>query len=127
MSSDQSQEPESDQVLQSFHVFPNPLQIGLGEGKVLCSGFIGGDGTAGIVFSINDGTSGEIGSETAYVCSDEPQVNQVYVRCANLRSALVLQQQINKIVAHFEDAEDDRNIGAAMDRIGGCNKTDSAE
>lgn len=80
-----------------------PFQISLGEGKVAITTFID-DGGRGIIFR-DTGTTHEVGATTDEPpCEHVPQVGEVYVRCANRESALVLMEQIARVVAGFSES-----------------------
>lgn len=74
------------------------IQITLGAGRVLVSHFTDEDGGRGLVFQQTDedhpigsseGSSGEV--------LHEPEDGEVYLKCTNLESALVLQAMINEM------------------------------
>jgi hypothetical protein len=98
-----SEIPEGDvtHVIKSFAIFPNPLEVQLGEGKILCSIFKDADGSSGIRFAYRDDVH-EIGESGGADEITEPKEGEVYVRCANLASARVLRDLANEVVQHFE-------------------------
>lgn len=80
-----------------------PFQISLGEGKVAIDTFVDVGGR-GIIFR-DTGEVHPVGSETGEPpCEHVPQVGEVYVRCANRESALVLMEQIARVVAGFSES-----------------------
>jgi hypothetical protein len=118
-----SEEPLSEpvEVTQSFAVFPNPLEVNLGEGRIAMSAF--GDKTEtgnayGIVLQFND-TAHEIGEQGPKLTDGGPREGQVYIRCLNIQSARALAMVVNRVVQKFEAEEYERvetqMVGIAMD------------
>lgn len=84
-----------------------PFQISLGEGKVAITTFVDVGGR-GIIFR-DTGAVHEVGEATNEpACEQVPQVGEVYVRCANRESALVLMEQIARVVAGFSESSCER-------------------
>lgn len=104
-SGDSVPENAGEEVVQSFHIFPNPLEICLGKGTIGCTLFTDNDGGGGIRFSYGDGSEHEVGSERHEVSDGTPQPNEVWLRCANIESARVLRSLAHTIVTRMEDAE----------------------
>lgn len=81
-----------------------PLQIVLGEGRVMITGFTDPDGF-GIMFR-DSGSRHEIGALTGEKPGvHTPQPGEVYVKCHNRASALVLMEQVAWVVAQYHEAE----------------------
>ena len=75
------------------NTLPNPLQIGLGEGKVLVASFHDEDG-AGVMFASGHGQF-PIGTMVKKIKSPHvPQQNEVYIRCTNLASLNILKEAV---------------------------------
>jgi hypothetical protein len=84
---------------------PNPpLQIELGEGRVMVTGFTDTDGF-GVMFR-DSGSRHEIGALTGEPSGlHTAQPGEVYVKCRNRASALVLMEQVSWVVAQYHGAE----------------------
>jgi len=95
---------QAERMIQKIMTPDQPLQIHLGEGRVMITGFIDPDG-CGIMFK-DSGSRHEIGALTG-----EPpglhtaQPGEVYVKCHNRASALVLMEQVAWVVAQYHGAE----------------------
>ncbi|HEC61211.1 MAG TPA: hypothetical protein ENI27_03040 [bacterium] len=73
---------------------PNPLQIELGEGKVLVAKFQDDDGAVGVMFACGHGQfpiGTPFGNLEGY---HAPQAGEVYIRCKNLASLKVLKDAV---------------------------------
>ena len=81
--------------------FPNPLSINLGEGKIEVTVYSCGS-NHGILLR-DSGKKHNIGdlSESPTEENHEPQVGEVYINCGNRESALVLMEQVCRLVAKF--------------------------
>ena len=81
-----------------------PFQIGLGTGRVAIGKFDDKDGSHGIVL-IDTGVENpnRIGEWIPHFRDEnhKPQSNECYIRCANRASALVLLEQVARVVAAF--------------------------
>jgi hypothetical protein len=103
--SNSSDEPVVEMVeITGFAVFPNPLEVNLGEGRIAMSAF--SDRTEagvahGIVLSFHDGTSHEIGEAGPKLADGGPKEGQVYIRCLNARSAKALASVVAAVVDRF--------------------------
>ena len=82
---------------------PNPLMIELGEGRISLSNFSDDDGY-GIIFK-DSGEPHEIGSSTGEPGNPkhEPEPGEVYLKCSNRESALVLMEKVCRILSSFEE------------------------
>jgi hypothetical protein len=124
------QEPVIDsEVMQPFAVFPNPLEVNLGEGRIALSVFT--DETEsrkayGMVLGFGDGTQHKIGEQAPV--PDGLCEGQVYIRCLNVQSARALAMVANRVVQQFEAEEfariESQMIGIAND---GNSSTDERE
>lgn len=83
---------------------PNPLQICLGEGRVAIEPFSDEDGSHGVIFK-DSGEPHPVGELTGSDRSAEhyPEEGEVYIRCSSRESALVLMEQVCRVVAAFND------------------------
>ena len=73
---------------------PDPLQIELGDGKVLVAKFQDEDGAAGVMFARGHGQF-PIGTPFGNLAGKHrPQKGEVYIRCTNLASLEILKQCI---------------------------------
>lgn len=93
---------------QDFEVqetYPNPLQINLGEGRIAIEPFSDEDGY-GIIFK-DSGEPHEVGELTGSEPTEGhmPESGEIYLRCSNRESALVLMEQVCRVVAFFTDGE----------------------
>lgn len=95
---------QAERMLGKILALTSPLQIELGEGRVLVTGFTDPDGV-GVMFR-DSGKTHEIGSLTGEQPGmHSPQPGEVYVKCRNRASALVLMEQVAWVVAQFHGAE----------------------
>lgn len=96
----------------SFKVFPNPLEVNLGEGRVQLCCFseqteVGN--SHGIVLQHN-AESHSVGEQGPSVgCS--PQEGQIYIRCLNVSSARILVALSQEVLKRFEQEESLEIIG----------------
>jgi hypothetical protein len=80
------------------------IQVELGEGKVMVTGFADPDG-CGVMFR-NTGEPHEIGKLTGEPSGPHtPQPGEIYIKCTNRASALVLMEQVAWVVAQYHEAE----------------------
>ncbi len=95
----------SQELLSGISVFPNPLEVNLGEGRILMSCFTDtsdiGVKSHGLLLSFHDGSSHEIGEQTENRTKTGSSEGEVYIRCFNKRSALVLLGRVQNLVARF--------------------------
>ncbi len=71
---------------------PNPLQIELGEGKVLVAKFHDDDGAVGVMFACGHGQF-PIGTSFGDLKGKHtPKKGEVYIRCTNIESLEILKQ-----------------------------------
>lgn len=86
-------------------MFPNPLQVNLGEGRIAVDVFGDGDGAFGLILR-DSGEPHEVGQPTGSdrEPQDVPEKGEIYIRCANRESAIVLMEQVCRVVAWFTDA-----------------------
>ncbi len=81
-----------------------PIQITLGEGKVAITNFNDSDGH-GIIFQ-DTGEPHEIGSGTNDMAGEHiPQPGEIYIKCTNKESALVLLERVERIIEGFDKAK----------------------
>lgn len=85
---------------------PNPLQINLGDGRIAIDLFTDEDGAHGLILR-DSGEPHEVGEPTNSGREPEhcPEKGEIYIRCANRESALVLMEQVCRVVAGFTDDE----------------------
>jgi len=88
---------------------PNPLQIGLGQGRVI-TGIVHDDGknVHGIVFRDARGPH-EPGANANHVLPDgplSPQLGDVYLMCLTLDAANRLREDVDRVIASFNSAEE---------------------
>ena len=97
------------QELMTISVFPNPLEVNLGGGRILMSCFTDTSETGvrshGLILSFNDGSAHDVGEQIETRKSEGPSEGQVYIRCANKQSALVLLGRVQNILARFDADE----------------------
>ena len=83
--------------------FPNPLMIELGEGRIILSNFSDDDGY-GIMFK-DSGEPHEVGSYAGDPENPihEPEAGEIYLKCSNRESALVLMEKVCRVLASFKE------------------------
>ena len=88
-----------------MNTFPNPLQINFGEGRIAIDRFTDDDGAQGLILR-DSGESHEVGQLTGShrEPGHRPTDGEIYVRCKNRESSLVLMEQVCRVVAGFTDA-----------------------
>jgi len=84
--------------------FPNPLEILLGEGRIAIEPFDDKHGGHGLIFK-DSGEPHEVGELTNSGRKPEhyPEKGEIYIRCTNRESALILLEQMARVVAAFTD------------------------
>ncbi|GAA4465356.1 hypothetical protein [Novipirellula rosea] len=84
-----------------------PIQINLGRGRVAIDPFTDSDGAHGLIFR-DSGEPHDIGEPTGsdHATDHQPEPGEIYLRCANRESALVLMEQVCRVVASFTHAHD---------------------
>ena len=104
-----SDEPVGEMVeVSGFAVFPNPLEVNLGEGRIAMSAYSDQSETGmahGIILSFHDGTTHEIGESGPKLADAGPKEGQVYIRCLNARSARALASVVAAVVSRFDETE----------------------
>lgn len=83
---------------------PNPLQINLGDGRIAIDPFTDKDGAHGLILR-DSGEPHDVGAPTNSDREPEhwPEKGEIYIRCANREAALVLMEQVCRVVAAFTD------------------------
>ena len=83
---------------------PTPLQISLGQGRIAIDPFADDDGAHGLIFR-DSGEPHDVGEPTNSDREPEhwPAEGEVYLRCENRESALVLMEQVCRVVSAFTD------------------------
>ena len=90
--------------------FPNPLQINLGNGRIEITQYSDIDGYG--VLLKDTGEDHVIGRATGtreelVSWEHSPQSGEIYIHCANRESALVLMEQVCRVVAAFSNPNAD--------------------
>lgn len=85
----------------NMNTFPNPLSVNLGEGRIEITVYSSGD-SHGLLLR-DSGEKHEIGEATGSVTEEnhKPIAGEVYINCSNRESALVLMEQVCRLVAKF--------------------------
>lgn len=86
-----------------------PIQITLGEGKVAITNFHDSDGR-GIIFQ-DTGEPHEVGSYGDDLTGEHiPQPGEIFIKCTNKESALVLLERVERIIEGFDGVGDVRRV-----------------